>query len=75
MATMTLAIPDKLKSEMNEFPEMNWSEAARQAFARKIRDLRILQEFSKDSTLTEEDALELGRKVNEGLSKRYGLSK
>jgi hypothetical protein len=73
MATMTLAIPDKLKGEMNEFPEMNWSEAARQAFARRIRDLKILREFSKDSTLTEEDAMELGKRVNEAAAKRYCL--
>ncbi len=74
MATMTLAMPDKLKREMAEFPEMNWSEVARQAIAKRVEALRIFKKFQSKSELTEKDALELGRKVNEGLAKRYGLT-
>ena len=33
--------------------------------------LEILREFSKESTLTEEDAIRLGREVNKQLAKRY----
>ncbi|MBI2971409.1 MAG: hypothetical protein HYY37_03270 [Candidatus Aenigmarchaeota archaeon] len=55
---------------MDEFPEINWSEVARQAFAQKLRDLEFLREFKSKSTLTEHDALELGRKVNKGVAKR-----
>jgi hypothetical protein len=56
---------------MDEFPEMNWSEVARQAFRRKIADLEILNGFAKDSKLTEKDALALGAKVSKSLAKRY----
>ncbi len=78
MATMTLAIPDEMKKKMDELPELNWSEVARQQFAERIRDmeaLKIIKKFQKTSTLTEEDALELGRKVNEAAARRYGLIK
>jgi len=68
---MTLAIPIELKRQMDEFPEINWSETARIAFREKVEDLRFLTEFKSKSDMTEEDALELGRKVNKALQKRY----
>ena len=71
MTTMTLAVPSELKHKMETFPEMNWSEVARQAFMQRIKDLEFLKKFKSDSTLTEEDALRLGRKLNKNLAKRY----
>jgi hypothetical protein len=68
---MTLAVPDELKKKMEKFPEMNWSEVARQAIRQRVEMLETLKEFTKDSTMTEEDALEMGRKVNKALAKRY----
>src|SRR3989344_5713898 len=41
MTTMTLAVPSELKHKMETFPEMNWSEVARQAFMQRIKDLVI----------------------------------
>jgi len=71
MVNMTLAVPKELKEEMDDFPEINWSEVARIAFKRKIEALKVLKEFSSDSEMTEQDAIELGRKVNKALRKRY----
>ena len=68
---MTLAVPSELKQKMENFPEMNWSEVARQAFMQRIKDLEFLRKFKSDSTLTEEDALILGRELNKNLAKRY----
>ena len=68
---MTLAVPLELKHKMETFPEMNWSEVARQAFMQRIKDLEFLKKFKSDSTLTEEDALRLGRELNKNLAKRY----
>ena len=68
---MTLAVPSELKHKMETFPEMNWSEVARQAFMQRIKDLEFLRKFKSDSTLTEEDALRLGRELNKNLAKRY----
>ena len=68
---MTLAVPSELKNKMETFPEMNWSEVARQAFMQRIKDLEFLKKFKSDSTLTEEDALRLGRELNKNLAKRH----
>ncbi|MEK6860230.1 MAG: hypothetical protein AABX54_05450 [Nanoarchaeota archaeon] len=75
MVNITLSIPEELKSEMEEFKIMNWSEVARRAIKSKIEQLKILESFTKDSELTKEDAIRLGKKVNEAISKRYDLSK
>jgi len=64
MVTMTLAVPNELRHKMESFPEINWSEVARQAFNQKISDLEFLKEFKSKSTFTEEDALKLGAKVS-----------
>ena len=71
MTTMTLAVPSELKHKMETFPEMNWSEVARQAFMQRINDLEFLKKFKSESTLTEKDALRLGRELNKNLAKRY----
>lgn len=71
MTNITLSIPEELKKEMDKFPEMNWSEIARAAIKQRIEILKFFKEFTKDSILTEEDAIELGRKVNKALAKRY----
>ncbi|MBI5158877.1 hypothetical protein HY992_02035 [Candidatus Micrarchaeota archaeon] len=75
MVSITLSVPEELKKEMDKHPEMNWSAIAREAIKNRLMLLKKFDDFTKDSTLTEEDAIELGRKVNKGLAKRYGLSK
>ena len=64
MANMTLAVPKELKKKMDSFPEMNWSEVARQAFRRKTSDLEILKNFTRDREFTEKDAKKLGKEIN-----------
>ena len=44
--------------------EINWSEVARQSFREKLTDLEFFEEFKSRSELTEEEAIELGKKVN-----------
>ena len=73
MVSMTLSVPEELKTEMDKFPEINWSAVARGAIKRRIEMLQKFREFTKDSTFTEEDALELGRKVNRAAAKRHKL--
>ncbi len=71
MTEMKVTLPVELKSQMDEFPEIDWSSIAREAFKKMLQDLRLFQEFSSESELTEEDALNLGRKVSESLAARY----
>ena len=71
MAHITLSVPDELKKQMDEFKIINWSAVAREAIAVKAMQLAVLKSFTKDSELTEEDALRLGRKVNKSMAKKY----
>lgn len=71
MPTITLSVPEDLKSEMDRSKEINWSEVAREAIRIKITQIKILKSISSKSQLTEKDALELGRKINESLHRRY----
>ena len=71
MPTLTLAIPKELKSEMDSLPELNWSEIARRAISKEIKEYKLFKSIVSKSKLTEKDALELGRKVNKSLHERY----
>jgi len=70
MTTLTLAVPDEMKKKMDSFPEMNWSEVARQAFMQKIEDMEFLRKFKEKSKLTEADALRMGKEVSGEVSNK-----
>lgn len=70
MTTVTLSVPTELKQRMDSFPEMNWSEVARQAFFQKIEDMDFLRAFKEKSKLTESEALRLGREVSKAVSEK-----
>ena len=71
MANLTLSIPKELKEMMEKFPEINWSEVARDSIKKKIAQLNFLKGFRMDSEITPEDALDLGKEISELLLKRY----
>jgi|TARA_B100001971_G_scaffold182024_1_gene179097 hypothetical protein len=71
MPTLTLAVPKDLKAEMDSMPELNWSEIARTAISKKVTEYKLFKSIVAKSKLTEKDALDLGKKVNEGLYKAY----
>ena len=65
MPNMTLSIPKNVYDEMKKYPEIRWSEVARQSIIKKISDLRRMNELLKTSTLTENDIEELDKKVKQ----------
>ena len=73
MVSITLSVPLELKRKMSVFQEINWSAVAREAIQKKVVLLEKFQAFTKDSSLTEEDALELGKKVNSAVRKRHNF--
>jgi len=60
MVNMTLAVPENLQAAMKQFPEINWSEVARQAFRERVEKFLLLEKLAQKSKLTEKDAFELG---------------
>ena len=73
MTNMTLAIPEELHNLMKKHSQIKWSEIARQAIWTQAKKLELMNKILFNSKLTEEDALELGKKINKGIAKRHGL--
>ncbi len=75
MPTLTLAVPQEMKREMDQCPEINWSEVARESIRQKLVQLNLLRSIVAKSTLSEKEAekfaLEMGRKVNKSLRERF----
>lgn len=71
MVSITLSVPKELKQMMESHPEMNWSEIARQAIKERILLLDQFKKFTKNSKLTEKDALNLSRTIKKSVAKRY----
>ena len=74
MTNLTLSIPDDLKAKMVRFPEINWSEVARQAIMEKTRVLEQMQHLLSQSKLTEQEALTIGRAIKRRMWKKYQRS-
>ncbi len=73
MTNMTLAIPEELMAIMKKHKELKWSEIAREALWDKAKELELMDKLTAKSKLTEKDAIEIGRKINEAVARRHGL--
>ena len=71
MVSVTLSVPKDLKNHMDLFPEINWSAVAREAIKNKVNMLEKFKQFTKDSDMTEQDALDLGNELSSKVSKKY----
>ncbi|TFG26903.1 MAG: hypothetical protein EU532_08720 [Promethearchaeota archaeon] len=71
MPNIALSIPPELKKEMEKFPEINWSEVARNSIKQKVVELNFMKGLTMDSEITPEVALKMGQEVNLLLAKRY----
>ncbi len=73
MVSISFSIDAESKQIMDRFSDINWSAAGRELLSRQLKKkeaLRKLDELCKNSTLTDEDCLKLGRLVNKGIYKR-----
>ena len=70
MAELRIQISDDLKNKMSGL-SMNWDSVIDSFIREKLFEWERLRSIVSKSKLTEKDALELGRKVDEGLAKRY----
>ena len=73
MVNMTLAIPEELNKIMKHHTTTKWSEVAREALWERAKKLELMDKILSKSQFTEKEAIELGRKIKEGVAKRHGL--
>ena len=71
MGTLSVSVPKDLKDKMKELDEINWSAVARKAFEEKIRQVEFLKKIAGKSELTENDAEEISKKINENVAERF----
>ena len=71
MPNMTLSIPVELHKEILQHSEVKWSNIARQAFEKKIKELNWVDNLLERSELTEKDAEIIGHKIKHGIRKRF----
>ncbi len=71
MGNMTLSVPEELHKRMREHTELKWSDIARQAFEKKLREIELADRLLSKSELTEEDAERIGHKIKDKVRKRF----
>ncbi|MBS3070377.1 hypothetical protein J4220_02615 [Candidatus Micrarchaeota archaeon] len=49
---------------MSKYPEIKWVEVARRAIVERLEILEKMDKMLSKSTLTQEDALRIGREIN-----------
>jgi predicted CopG family antitoxin len=71
VVNITISVTPELKETLEKYPEMNWSEVARQAWKRKAEQLELLNRLTAKSNATDADVEELGRMLKVGIYKRH----
>jgi len=71
MTNMTLSVPEDLHKKMKEHTELKWSDIARQAFEKKLREIELAEKLLSKSELTEEDAERIGHTIKGKIRKRF----
>ena len=71
MANMTLSVPEELHQRMRQHTELKWSDVARQAFERKLKEVELAEKLLSTSELTDEDAEKIGHKIKSGIRRRF----
>ncbi len=73
MAELKVIIPEELWRKMASI-EIDWNAITRDLLKMKVNELTDLRSIVSKSKMTDEDALELGRKVNKSLAKKFKTS-
>lgn len=71
MAEFRISVPEDVKKIIEKSPGINWSRIASEAIVNEAHELELLKRTASKSKLTEKDALEIGKKINRSMAKRY----
>ena len=70
MAELKIKIPEDLKRKMEKFG-VDLSPEIRRMIEREIQNLTEIERIISKSKMTEEDALELGKKISKSIAERF----
>lgn len=71
MGNLTLSVPEELHKRMRGHTEFKWSDIARQAFEKKLREIELADKLLSRSELNEEDAERIGHKIKSKIRERF----
>lgn len=71
MATLSVSVPDGLRTRMAQLEEVNWSAVARKAFEDKVKEIEILKSIAAKSELSAKDCRDISRTINAAMAKRF----
>ncbi len=71
MVNMTISVPSSIKAMLERYPEINWSEVARQAWSAKARQLELLNTLTSKGKASDKDIEELAALLKRGIAKRH----
>ena len=71
MPNIMLSLPEDIYAIVKNHREIRWSEIARRAIEDYAKKLVLLEALTSESTLTEDDILEIDGKVKEGIYRHY----
>jgi len=63
MIHFNITVPEAVRKEMIDHPEINWSAVATKAFQKQLRAQEILQQFA-DPSVSEDEAIQRGLKIH-----------
>lgn len=69
MATVCVSVPDEMKQKLEQFETINWSAVARQAFAKELSKLELMDKLTAKSKATDKDIEALSKKIKLGIAK------
>ena len=70
VAELKIKIPEDLKRKMEKFG-VDWSPEIRRMIEREIQNLTEIERIISKSKMTEENALELGRKISKSIAEKF----
>ena len=70
MTELKISIPEEIKRKMEKI-DLDWPNLINEFIIKKIDQINEIEAIISRSELTEEDALELGNKVNQAIFNRF----
>ena len=69
MANVCVSVPEEMGKKLKEFETVNWSAVARNAFAKELSKLELMDKLTEKSKATDKDIEKLSKKVKAGIAK------
>jgi predicted CopG family antitoxin len=71
MPNVTISVSEELYKTIKTHKQIRWSEVARRAMQDYAKKLSLLDHLLEKSELTDKDAIEIGRKIKQGMARRH----